>query len=156
MRLLVCCVASLLAAGCAGLDGLPSLGTYHVDEERLVVLGIEEADTVAVLAWGDTVEVVDAPMDVRTSDDLFVVRAGDVHGRLERDALMSDLIFRSRYSHGLPIGVLADGRRYYIDEFADTVVIIRRPNLVRKPAARDVDVFDERELLKPKTRKRRR
>jgi hypothetical protein len=156
MRLVPLFLLPLLIAGCAGLGSLPSLGVYYVDEEHLVVSGIDEADTVASLAWGDSVEVVDATMEMRTSDDLFVVRTGDRFGRAHRDALMSDLLFRSRYSKGRPIGVLAGGGRYYLDEFGDTVTIRHRANLVRKPAARQVDVVEEKEVAKPKQRKQRR
>jgi hypothetical protein len=145
-----------LIAGCATLGSLPSLGTYYVDEERVLVRGIDEGDTVATLAWGDSLEVLDAPMEVRTSEDLFVVRSGRVYGRTERDALMSDILFRSRYSNGRPIGVLAGGGRYYLDEFGDTVVVRRRTNLVRKPVERDVDVVEQKELLRPKRARGRR
>lgn len=146
----------LLLAGCAGLAGHPSLGTYYVDEERIVVRGIDEGDTLATLSWGDSLEVIDAPLEVRTSEDLFVVRGTGGFGRAERDALMSDVLFRSKYGHGRPIGVRSDGRRFYLDEFGDTVYVRRRPNLVRKPADGEVDVVEEKELLKRKGRKRSR
>jgi hypothetical protein len=52
--------------------------------------------------------------------------------------------------------VLAGGGRYYLDEFGDTVVVRRRTNLVRKPVERDVDVVEQKELLRPKRARGRR
>ena len=139
----------LLAAGCAGVRHYPSLGTYHVDEPRLVVLALETSDTVAILTWADSLEVLDAPIEVRQSDDLFVVRTAAGVGRVGRDAIMTDLLFRSRYSRGRPIATDAAGGRYYLDEFGDTIAIRRRnPEIPRTPA-RELEpdvVIEEKEL----------
>lgn len=155
MRPIPLLLLPLLATGCAGLASLPSLGTYYVDEERLVVRAIDEPDTIAMLGWGDSLEVIDAPLELRTSEDLFAVRVGQAYGRADRDAIMSDILFRNRYSQGRPIGVLAGGGRYFLDEFGDTVLVRRRSNLVRKPAERDVDVVEQKEVLKPKRTKKK-
>jgi hypothetical protein len=129
---LVLVALALAAVGCATISAYPSLGTFYVDDERLIVRGLEHGDTVATLGWGDTLEVIDAPIEQRSSDDLFVVRAGDGYGRAERDPLMSDMLFRSKYSHGRPVGTTGDGRHFYRDEFGDTVMIRPRPNVARK------------------------
>jgi hypothetical protein len=143
----------VLAIGCSSLDRHPSLGTYFVDDEQLVVLGIDAPDTVAVLTWGDTVEVIDAPMELRSSDDLFVVRTDAGVGRAERDLLISDLLFRSKYSHGRMIRTSVDGRRFYLDEFRDTVMIRHRTNVARKSNRPDDEVeVSDKELSKKSKR----
>lgn len=144
---------SLCAPGCAGLGAYPSLGTYHVDGVRLVILDVEAPDTLAILGFGDTVEVIDAPPEHRTSDDLFIVRVGRTYARAERDLLMSDYLFRSKYTRGRPV-LGTSSNRYYLDEFRDTVQIRWQENVTRtsKPIADDDTIITER----PRSKKKRR
>jgi hypothetical protein len=130
-------ILTLIAAGCASVAPYPSAGTYFVDEERAVVRGLELGDTIAVLRWGDSLEVLEAPAEARGGEAYFVVATAGGYGRTERDLLISDILFRNKYTHGRAVESTDAGLRYYRDEFGDTVVIRPRPNVARRPAEHD-------------------
>lgn len=140
---------ALLLSSCAGIGRYPSLGTYYVDETRIAVLELERPDTLGFLVFADSVEVIDAPLEDRTSDDLFIVRTARGFGRAERDLLMSDILFRSKYSRGRPVATAADGGRYYLDEFGDTVEVAWRGDVVETPEA---EVVTEKPATRAKSK----
>jgi hypothetical protein len=141
-------VLAVALAGCGA--SYVSLGTWYVDEPALplVIADDDRVDTLATLGWGDSLEVLDAPREERGGDDHFLVRRGELLALAPRDLLLSDVLFRSKYSHGRPIHVAADGRRYFLDEFGDTMHVA-----FRREAAMPRDTAERREDMKPEKSK---
>ncbi|MBC8145277.1 MAG: hypothetical protein H7X80_06795, partial [bacterium] len=107
--LLTLLLLSIFVGGCGSLRQYPSLGTYYVDDESITMLHVDRPDTLATLTFADTVEVIDVPLEIRTSDDLFVVHRNGQYGRLERDFVMSELLFLSKYTRGMPVATTTAG-----------------------------------------------
>lgn len=151
LLLLTLLMLALFVGGCGSLRQYPSLGTYYVDADSLIMIAAEDPDTLATLVFGDTLEVIDAPFEVRASDDMFVVHRGGRYGRIERDFVMSELLFLSKYTRGRPVYADPNGRRYYRDEFGDTIRISWHEDAPRPARIKPDTVVVE----KPKKKRRK-